>query len=574
MSLSLTRSMDTRCAVCGDFSTRSLGLCPNCHRPCHSKCSGRKKGAPCDLCRSEEPQKTTSKASKSIKPKPTGAQVSARASLSQRRTPNSSITPHHRAPLGSSTPAINLSSRNGSAHTSSSLSINSAKSVGGVAGAQGRGEPERAVGPDNCPQAPKIQLSDSAQRNSASQAGLTLGTGTTQSSPFQPTSLLHNTSPLAEISEKGVENILIPVTTMDLLFQRFDMLERQLDDLKSLESRRPVSPGMANSSSQLENNSSVTALAMRVTALEGLISNQNSLLESLNETCKLLLEENSTLRLKLDNAPHSVRNNIHNTCDAGSSNPTTFNCHQPSFSPSRPCLGISVAGSGDSGAESREVILNGVLKRDCEITSEVRNDIAFAVLSTVLPSFKRENVLGTRDLGSRGTSERAEKAGESLASSSGAPRSCVVNLGSADLVREVMRAKRALSNNYLTTSDIKSELLRPESAACMPRSKIFLNEMLPREKFLFFKSLRPIAQGLGFRYVWHAGGRFLARRKGGERAHVFASAADLQAIQTACQSAPKQHPPLSNSSNDVVTSNNTADKRPGAAQVVEPALTS
>ena len=137
-----------------------------------------------------------------------------------------------------------------------------------------------------------------------------------------------------------------------------------------------------------------------------------------------------------------------------------------------------------------------------------------------------------------------------------------------------MRAKRALSNNYLTTSDIKSELLRPESAACMPRSKIFLNEMLPREKFLFFKSLRPIAQGLGFKYVWHAGGRFLARRKGGERAHVFASAADLQAIQTACQSAPKQHPPLSNSSNDVVTSNNTADKRPGAAQVVEPALTS
>lgn len=39
---------------------------------------------------------------------------------------------------------------------------------------------------------------------------------------------------------------------------------------------------------------------------------------------------------------------------------------------------------------------------------------------------------------------------------------------------------------------------------------------------------------MDFKYVWHSGCRFLARRKGGERAHVFATAADLQAIQTAC----------------------------------------
>ena len=134
-----------------------------------------------------------------------------------------------------------------------------------------------------------------------------------------------------------------------------------------------------------------------------------------------------------------------------------------------------------------------------------------------------------------------------------------------------MKAKRTLSNNYLTSSDIKSELLGPSSAACMPCSKIFVNEMMPQDKILFYKSLRPISQGLGFKYDWHAGGKFLARRRTGERAHVFASAADLQAIQTACQSAPKKHMSSINSPNDVATSRRNVVKGQGAAQVVKSA---
>ena len=114
--------------------------------------------------------------------------------------------------------------------------------------------------------------------------------------------------------------------------------------------------------------------------------------------------------------------------------------------------------------------------------------------------------------------------------------SCVVQLSRADLVKGVMRAKRALANNYLNTKDINPELLGQFSSVCMPAHKIYINESLPHDKFQLFKNLKPIAQGLGFKYVWHAGGRFLARHKGGERAHVFASAADLQAIRTACRS--------------------------------------
>ena len=91
---------------------------------------------------------------------------------------------------------------------------------------------------------------------------------------------------------------------------------------------------------------------------------------------------------------------------------------------------------------------------------------------------------------------------------------------------------------------------------------------------MFFKSLRPIAQRLGFKYVRHAGGKFLARRRTGERAHVFASAADLQAIQTACQFAPKTHMSSINSLNNVAASSRNAVKGQGAAHVVKSAPTS
>ena len=99
----------------------------------------------------------------------------------------------------------------------------------------------------------------------------------------------------------------------------------------------------------------------------------------------------------------------------------------------------------------------------------------------------------------------------------------------------------------------------------MPNNKIFINEMLPQKKFLEFKGLKAITQGLGFKYVWHTGGRFLARRKGGERAHAFATAADLQAIQTACQTAPKRQMTMTNSTDVTNTNRNNVNETQGAA---------
>ena len=606
---------DDRCIVCGDKAARPLTApltrCPSCQRPCHSRCSGRRKDSPCDLCRKNAPTSpkkeagTTNNKRQNEHKKQNSTQVSTKNITlpTQRRTSAPSrTTPPRRESLNSSTLSVKrlAQSKNKGARTSQSgASIETDKRVDGV---QGPGTADSTA-----TKVADVQEPDTAD-NTATKVADVQGHSYAPNTSAQPVDVLqapppaqeHLKSPedctelnnpdyhpaMRDVIITGAENVIIPVSTLDLFFRRFDMLQKQLDDLKSLENQ-----SLASSSTDIENSktrkiANNKELTTRESVLEGLISDQNVLLENLNVKCELLLEENSSLKSKLDaldkilsisgglqcahldgNKDEGRINPI--LCNAGSSTHIVKNCSISSAS--RPCVGVPVAGSGNHSAESSEIILNGIFKKDKDVTDEITNEVVFAVLSTVLPSLTRESILGVRDLRPRRVFDEAEETGEGLAPRLGAPRSCVVNLRSADLVREVMKAKRKLSNNYLTSSDIKSELLGPASAACMPNSKIFINEMMPQEKFLVFKSLRPIAQGLGFKYVWHAGGKFLARRRTGERAHVFASAADLQAIQTACQSVPKKHLPNINSPNDVATS---SVKGQGTAQVVKSATTS
>ena len=340
------------------------------------------------------------------------------------------------------------------------------------------------------------------------------------------------------------------------------MLERQLDDLKLLMNRGPVLPSSTSvlTESYIDPN---LGLASRVSGLEGLINNQNIFLEECSAKSKLLLEENESLKFKLDKALCGIeslqcaQDNINSnktdktrpsSCTGGGST-QSVGCDEQL---SRSSLGVAVASMGFEGSELCKVIINGALKKDIEINDDIAKGAAFAVLRTVLPSLEKDNVLEARVLRARGLPERSlRETGGSPGLRSDVPPSCIVRLSSAGLVREVMRGKLALTNNYLTTGDINPQLLEQVSAACMSSHKEFINEMLPHEKFQVFKSLRSVAQGLGFKYVWHSGGRFLARRKGGERVHLFATAADLQAIHTACQAAPKQHLPKGESPNCV-----------------------
>ena len=92
----------------------------------------------------------------------------------------------------------------------------------------------------------------------------------------------------------GVTNVLIPVSTLEFLFRRFDMLENQLDELKTLKSRSPVSPSFSAALAGT-NTADSRGLATKVSALEETIANQNLLLIDLIDKCKLLLENNAVL---------------------------------------------------------------------------------------------------------------------------------------------------------------------------------------------------------------------------------------------------------------------------------------
>lgn len=76
--------------------------------------------------------------------------------------------------------------------------------------------------------------------------------------------------------------------------------------------------------------------------------------------------------------------------------------------------------------------------------------------------------------------------------------------------------------------DVNVSLLDEETAACLTDGKIFINELLNREKF---RNLKSVAQGLGFKYICHRQGNFLVRWLDGVKSHIIGTAADLQAIQ-------------------------------------------
>ena len=110
---------DDRCIVCGDKAARPLTAplirCPSCQRPCHSKCSGKRKDSSCDLCRKNAPTPSKKEAATTINKrqneqnKQNSTQVSTRNVTlpSQRRTSAPSrSTPPHRESFNSSTPSV------------------------------------------------------------------------------------------------------------------------------------------------------------------------------------------------------------------------------------------------------------------------------------------------------------------------------------------------------------------------------------------------------------------------------------------------------------------------------------
>ena len=150
----------------------------------------------------------------------------------------------------------------------------------------------------------------------------------------------------------------------------------------------------------------------------------------------------------------------------------------------------------DETSECRKIVINGVLRNNYEISQESLFNIAFTTLSTVYPSLGRGDIGSARALQPQGPiGESSGVVDEGLGHRSSIPPLCISRLTSARLVRAVMLAKLALANNCPSTSTIKPVLLDPDSAACMPNRKIFINEMLPSEKIRLLKASDPLRRG-------------------------------------------------------------------------------
>ena len=102
---------------------------------------------------------------------------------------------------------------------------------------------------------------------------------------------------------------------------------------------------------------------------------------------------------------------------------------------------------------------------------------------------------------------------------------------SASLVDTVLLVKTKPTRFCTDDLDLSPLGVRVSSRAKI--CKIFVNKALSKERYKLFCNLRSAAKVLGIKYVWHRGGKFMARMPSEDRVHVFELLSDLQAIQSA-----------------------------------------
>ena len=165
--------------------------------------------------------------------------------------------------------------------------------------------------------------------------------------------------------------------------------------------------------------------------------------------------------------------------------------------------------------EDQELFISGFTKLT---TEDDLPTLALAILRGLGPLIHRDDIINVRLVHTRG-----ENASDKLKFPS-----LIVRLTSLNLIQHIMSLKR--SRSYFSTNDIDHTLLINTRFSSLPPTKIIINSVLSSVEYKHFSSLKVSARSLGFKYVWHKDGRFLVKRKSGDRAHYFTSATELRAI--------------------------------------------
>ena len=235
--------------VCKEVGKRQLGKCSDCNQPCHSKCTDKKKDRQCNLCNSAEqsPAERTLAAPKASKPvKQTSAQVSKNATntSTRRETGATQTAPHYRGSLGSLTPAGSRLPRKSNTSASSVKLRGSrtkrtrpsteapADEVGEANSSQAQELAADGDGRDTVFQAPSLLLESntSTGENTCKSPNFTemIDVNCDDLKSLKSCNTLAIEPPLGDENLRGVTHINMPVSTMEVIFNRFDVLEGML----------------------------------------------------------------------------------------------------------------------------------------------------------------------------------------------------------------------------------------------------------------------------------------------------------------------------------------------------------
>lgn len=157
--------------------------------------------------------------------------------------------------------------------------------------------------------------------------------------------------------------------------------------------------------------------------------------------------------------------------------------------------------------------------------------LSYSILRGIAPMLHINEILNVRLLPTHTSNVEVSRQPIETDSVSAAPGfpSLIVRLSTSTRVRQIMSLKREI--NYYTTRDLDHSHLSKEFATRVPFTKIIINDVLPITEYQRFKSLRRFTKNLGFKYIWHRDGRFLARLNNGSQAHFFNNQTDLNLIK-------------------------------------------
>ena len=161
-------------------------------------------------------------------------------------------------------------------------------------------------------------------------------------------------------------------------------------------------------------------------------------------------------------------------------------------------------------------------------TDELRT-LSFAILRSISPDFDISEIESIRFLNTRSPEVTLNSVGTQRGANGSTLPSFIIRLTSSNRVSQIMSQKQKL--NYFNTNDLDKSMFSQDFVSCIPYTKILVNEVLSRNEYKRFKSLKSIGKNLGFKNIWHRGGKFLARWRSWSQEHFFDCLSDLNTIR-------------------------------------------